>query len=314
MSSSNMSNKLDLTPATCPVCSNSVSAGFSVEGVGTFHQCGKCGFIFVPETKSEDANLYDETFGSTNIHPTYRKTANGYMIKNEEKLKALLKRFQPWHKTGRILDIGCSAAFFMHLAQKNGWQADGVEIAPWAAEFSNKELGVRVFCGMLEQAAFPDNTFDVAFSSHVLEHISDPKSLLLEMKRVLRPGGLHVSVVPTQFASPSWRLQKRFIGDPPPKHVSFFDKSSFTRLVEDVGMEVVSVEYNVELTRLYELTLDREAMKKRWQDKLAVAQQASPARPQRLPGWAKAFAKSGVNFVGNALGAGDELLCLAVKK
>ncbi|MEZ5384363.1 MAG: class I SAM-dependent methyltransferase [Prosthecobacter sp.] len=300
--------------ASCPVCSSSVSAGFSVESVGTFHQCQKCGFVFVPETKSEDASLYDENFGATNIHPTYRKTANGYTIKNDEKLMALIKKFQPWHKTGRILDVGCSAAFFMHLAQKHGWRADGVEIAPWAAEFSNRELGVRVFNGTLDQAKFPEDTFDVVFSSHVLEHIGKPKELLLEMRRVLRSGGLHVSVVPTQFASPSWRLSKRFIGDPPPKHVSFFDKQSFTRLVQDSGLEVVSAEYNVELTRLYELTLDREAMKKRWQDKLTVARQNAPARPSRVPGWTKLLAKKGVNFIGNALNVGDELICLAVKR
>lgn len=309
-----MSNKHDLINASCPVCSNSVAAGFSVENIGTFHQCEECGFIFFPETASEDASLYDENFGSMNIHPTYLKTDNGYMIKNEEKLKSLLKRFQPWNKTGRILDVGCSAAFFMHLAQKNGWKADGVEIASWAADFSNHELGVRVFCGTLDQAKFPDDTFDVIFSSHVLEHIAEPKALLLEMRRVLRPGGLHVSVVPTQFASPSWRLHKRFIGDPPPKHVSFFDKHSFTRLIQEVGLDLVSAEYNVELTRLYELTLDREAMKKRWQEKLARARKNDAAQPNKLPGRMKILAKSAFNCIGNALNVGDELLCLAVKR
>jgi len=314
MSSPQPSKKIELKSATCPVCSNSVNVGFDVENVGAFHRCDKCTFVFVPETVSEDARLYDETFGATNIHPTYRKSANGYAIKNEVKLKALIKRFQPWYKTGRILDVGCSAAFFMHLAQQHGWQADGVEIASWAADFSNRELGVRVFCGPLEQAGFPDDTFDVVFSSHVLEHIADPRSLLQEMRRVLRPGGLHVSVVPTQFASPSWRLRKRFIGDPPPKHVSFFNKESFTRLFQEVGLDLVNAEYNVELTRLYELSLDRERMKKRWQEKLAEARKGNPTRSQALTSSMKVLIKGVVNRIGNALDTGDELLCLAVKR
>ena len=314
MSSPEISNKLEMKSASCPVCGNSVNAGFDVENVGTFHRCEKCSFVFVPETASEDASLYDETFGATNIHPTYRKSANGYAIKNETKLKALIKRFQPWHKTGRILDVGCSAAFFMHLAQQHGWQADGVEIASWAADFSNRELGVRVFCGTLEQAEFPDDTFDVVFSSHVLEHIADPRSLLQEMRRVLRPGGLHVSVVPTQFASPSWRLRKRFIGDPPPKHVSFFNKDSFTSLIQEVGLDLVSAEYNVELTRLYELTLNRERMKKRWQDKLAQVHGGTVPSSIRSSSGLKNAMKGIVNLVGNAWNVGDELLCFALKR
>jgi hypothetical protein len=34
--------------------------------------------------------LYDENFGAANIHPTYRKTASGYVIKNRVKLTGLL--------------------------------------------------------------------------------------------------------------------------------------------------------------------------------------------------------------------------------
>jgi len=120
-----------------------------VPEVGAFQHCDDCGFIFAPEVESEDASLYDESFGTGNIHPTYRKTPEGYAIKNRLKLSKLLDQFEPYRQTGRILDIGCSAAFFMHLAQQRGWKANGVEIAPWAAKFSNEELGVEVYNGML---------------------------------------------------------------------------------------------------------------------------------------------------------------------
>lgn len=300
----------------CPVCEAIPCPAFEVEGVGSFHRCTACGFIFAPETPSEDAVLYDENFGATNIHPTYRKTASGYVIKNRAKLSGLLARFEKYRQTGRILDVGCSAAFFMHLAQEKGWRASGAEIAPWAAEFSRKELGVDVFCGTLENAKFEDNIFDVIFSSHVLEHISDPFTLIQEMKRVLRPGGLHVSVLPSQFASPSWRISRRFIGDPPPKHTSFFNTHSFAKLIERCGLNVVSCTYNVELMRLYELTLNREKMKARWQSKLAAANDAGGGTETATGGFKPRLisaAKALTNIAGNTFGFGDEIICFATK-
>lgn len=44
---------------------------------------------------------------------------------------------------------------------------------------------------------FPDNSFDVIFSSNVLEHIVDVDAALQEMRRVLRPGGVMFHSVPT---------------------------------------------------------------------------------------------------------------------
>ena len=38
--------------------------------------------------------------------------------------------------------------------------------------------------------AFPDASFDVAYSFSVFEHLADPRLVLAEMMRVLRPGGL----------------------------------------------------------------------------------------------------------------------------
>ena len=42
----------------------------------------------------------------------------------------------------------------------------------------------------------PDNSFDVVYASHVLEHIRDDKLALAEVARVLRPGGIAVLPVP----------------------------------------------------------------------------------------------------------------------
>ncbi|MBK9638573.1 MAG: class I SAM-dependent methyltransferase [Bacteroidetes bacterium] len=48
-----------------------------------------------------------------------------------------------------------------------------------------------------EELPFADQSFDMVYSSHVLEHIPDRSKALKEIYRVLKPGGIHFCVVPT---------------------------------------------------------------------------------------------------------------------
>jgi SAM-dependent methyltransferase len=43
---------------------------------------------------------------------------------------------------------------------------------------------------------YPDETFDVIYCSHVLEHVSDDRAALIEMRRVLKPKGWAAILVP----------------------------------------------------------------------------------------------------------------------
>lgn len=283
-----------------------------VAGTHGLRQCLACEFIFAPGIESEDSSLYDSNFGETNVHPTYEKRDGKYIVRNRPKLEALLSKMEPFRKTGRLLDIGCSAAFFLHVAKERGWQPQGAEIAEWAVEFSRKELGLDVFHGMLGEAKFPDNHFDVVFSSHVMEHIQDPLELLREMTRVLRPGGAHVTVVPTQFASPSWKLARRFIGDPPPIHASFYTRRTYSAFLEKVGLKVLSCEYNVELVRLRDLMVTQDESVRQWRESKSQIVQGKATTPKVRP-WVRTL-KNVVNWGGNLLDSGDEIVVIAEKR
>lgn len=48
----------------------------------------------------------------------------------------------------------------------------------------------------LTDIQMPDDTFDIVYASHVLEHIPDDRKAMREIRRVLRPGGWAMLVVP----------------------------------------------------------------------------------------------------------------------
>ncbi len=58
------------------------------------------------------------------------------------------------------------------------------------ARLRERELGLDVFTGTVDAAAFPADSFDVIFTNAVMEHLCDPLSVLRECRRILRPGGV----------------------------------------------------------------------------------------------------------------------------
>ena len=62
-----------------------------------------------------------------------------------------------------------------------------------SADLFMKDVDHKVDIQMLP---FPDETYDFVFASHVLEHITDDKKAISEIRRVLRPSGIAVLPVP----------------------------------------------------------------------------------------------------------------------
>ena len=105
-------------------------------------------------------------------------------------------------KESRFLDVGCGAGYNIERAKLElGCDVIGVDPAPGehgVGRFSKGIIEERsIIQGFAEKLPFESNTFDVVFSSHVLEHVNDIDASLEEMKRVLKPGGVLIIGMPT---------------------------------------------------------------------------------------------------------------------
>ncbi len=125
-----------------------------------------------------------------------------------------LQRF--WHKSrfreakkliepvrGYILDVGSADGIFSHeILKKSGAKGlVGIDVlktsVDWANKHWKKKTRMKFYVGDAHDLRFPAGKFDAIFCNEVLEHVVDPKKVLIGMKRVLKKGGYGVFLVPS---------------------------------------------------------------------------------------------------------------------
>jgi SAM-dependent methyltransferase len=81
------------------------------------------------------------------------------------------------------------------------WGCDVTSLdVPGRPKYERSYFSVQDYDG--SAIPFPDGTFDVVFSSNVLEHVREPAALVRETRRVLKRGGIAVHLMP----STAWRF------------------------------------------------------------------------------------------------------------
>ncbi len=141
----------------------------------------------------------------------------------------------------RVLDVGCATGMLLASLRAGGWEVQGLDLCRQSARFAQKERGVPVFVGTLEQVRFPDASFHLVHFSHLIEHLPDPVGFLREVHRILRPEGYAVVTTPNidglqaRLFRGHWRSA---IAD----HLCLFSKRTLHRLLAGSGFRVLKTQ------------------------------------------------------------------------
>lgn len=123
-------------------------------------------------------------------------------------------RIYPWlpeaaefcyHRGHRVLEIGCGTGCDLLQFARNGADATGVDITPMHLELARQRVGslAKVLEADARKLPFPDASFDYVYSHGVLHHSDEPRRVVDEIFRVLRPGGrfnVHVYALFSYFS------------------------------------------------------------------------------------------------------------------
>lgn len=156
-----------------------------------------------------------------------------------------------------ILDIGCaSGALLSALKIHSPKELVGVDTAEYPVSFGRERYGLDLHCATLDEANLPAEHFDLVTLIDVIEHVEDLNSFLLQLQRVLAPGGSVFIITPNYaayfLARQQWTcLYKDF------EHLQYFSATSIKDLCATTGLSVMkswtdSLPYRVfEYPRLY---------------------------------------------------------------
>ena len=102
--------------------------------------------------------------------------------------------------TGRppaVLNIGIGDGYFERQAKTRGWEVHSLDPDEQAVDRLKSE-GIAANVGLIEKVPLSDESLDFVVASEVLEHLTTPQreAGLVEIARVLRPGGWFLGTVP----------------------------------------------------------------------------------------------------------------------
>lgn len=134
----------------------------------------------------------------------------------------------------KLLDIGCGNGRFMAWARVAGWVCTGTEIDPSAANRA-RARGFRVHTGELEELVATGELFHAITISHVIEHVHDPRALLLAARKLLAPGGVLWIETPNIKSHGYSRFSSAWRDLDPPRHLQLFNHDLLNKLLLQAG-------------------------------------------------------------------------------
>jgi len=209
----------------CPVCGGRQFETLFVKRNETFVRCDDCTLMLInpPPDLAASVAVYDEDY------------SRAYIRKADKKLKRCsrwARRIQRrFVKSGRWLDVGCSAGFVVKAASDLGFDAHGVELEPAAVAWGRDTLQLaNVRCGSLEEQGYSVDNFDVITLYDVIEHVPDLNRLVAELFRILSPAGVIEIRTPDVGHWQTPRDLSKWKEVKPSEHLYYFNDTTLRKL------------------------------------------------------------------------------------
>lgn len=204
------SNSSTLKSESCTIPCN-LCDGTEVEQVGSIDRsghplrtviCRNCGLVWTDPRPSpeETRRFYAEEYRLAYKAAYTPKPKHAYRetLRALERVKGISSILKPGDS---VLDVGCGGGFFVYALTQHGMHARGIEPNKGFAEYARNELKMDVQNIFLQDASFPEATFDVVTLNHVLEHVEDPRATLVRLSQWIKPNGFLVVEVPNVEAT-----------------------------------------------------------------------------------------------------------------
>jgi 2-polyprenyl-3-methyl-5-hydroxy-6-metoxy-1,4-benzoquinol methylase len=146
----------------------------------------------------------------------------------------------PAIEPGRFLEIGCASGSFMHKMALKGWEVEGIEFSPKAAE-NARSLGYPVHTGSVETAPEPRTPFHLVSGWHVFEHLQEPVLILQKLHRWTHPDAWLALSVPNVDCWEFNAFKDAWYSLHLPNHLYHYTPKTLSMVLERGGWKSVKV-------------------------------------------------------------------------
>lgn len=201
-------------------------------------QCDTCGHrhTIVKDAVAHVNEVYSDAyfFEGGQGYPDYLEEKK-ILLQYGRRYAAIMQRITT---PGVMLDVGSAAGFIVKGFAEAGWQCKGLEPNAGMARYGNKELGLDIETGSLENFT-TDQKSDLVTLIQVIGHFTDVDTAMQKVRAMLKPGG-YVLVE-------SWDMDSRyakFMGKhwheySPPSVINWFSENTLSQLFSYYGFELV---------------------------------------------------------------------------
>jgi 2-polyprenyl-3-methyl-5-hydroxy-6-metoxy-1,4-benzoquinol methylase len=235
----------------CRVCGSSYFAEY-LQGRGyRIVECLDCGLRYVnPQPTNRELR---EFYAGFDLESTWRGDGEENF---DRAMRDFVLRFR---NSGSVLDVGSSRGNFLIAMRGAGFSVYGVEPSPKNSEFARSANEIDCYTGSIEEflATPTRRNFDVVTILNVIEHVPDPKQVLMDLRELMVKDGLLILGVPDSrfhalvgkirqklgFADPFWMNTRKhpLVGFDPPAHLCSFEPKTISQLTEKCGFQVLAI-------------------------------------------------------------------------
>jgi SAM-dependent methyltransferase len=207
------------------------------------------GFLDPRPSRKDLRNLYSEEYFAVHydrgVEPDTPEFENKLRLKTSH-----IRFFRHIKPKGRVLDIGCGNGYFLAACKEKGYEVQGIDVSPWAAQYASCKLGLAVDVGEVEEVDLPSRSFDIVTMWHCLEHTHDPNRAVSRARSWLKRDGILIVEVPNYEGTDARKTWQDWEHWDLPYHLYHFTPQTLMRLLRGSGFDVVKTkDYHSEVIK-----------------------------------------------------------------
>ena len=215
----------------CPLCLKKNIYLLREEKKIKIYQCLDCAVGFLDKSGLE----LQKKLSSINQYSFKEYLINNNRLKN--RFKKLIEIILQFKKEGKLLDIGAGFGLFTSILYQLG-NFNITVVEPENQPYFLKKIPKKIFKKNFSDFLKLNNQkFDLILLIDVLEHLTDPKKSLSQIKKILNKDGFLVIQLPN-YKSLMAKICRNWSWWMIEDHKYFFSPKSITKLIEDTGFKL----------------------------------------------------------------------------